>query len=258
MLCIKTTSISPPQKPTVLGYEFPSLHIIFSYWLQLDTDVYSLSCLQRKSSSEHKGDKRKDGAYLVGPAARGQRRERGRPLWGHRRLLHFPSVGAVCGNKGIQKEGEILHLGEWGHRPSASPDAWQRCAHTWVVQGGASLAPCLLCACLFISLFYLEAALTSPLGTEHLSGVLLMKALKKKPLDNELSQDHEGVFSDKIVKKQTYMPLHTWACAGAHTWYTHVHAMQTHTRRHTQLPGQGQAHCHGSRGPCTRSPSFPH
>ena len=117
MLCIKTTSISPPQKPTVLGYEFPSLHIIFSYWLQLDTDVYSLSCLQRKSSSGHKVDKRKDGTYLVGPAARGQRRESSWPLWGHRRLLHFPSVGAVCGNKGIQKEGEILHLGEWGHGP---------------------------------------------------------------------------------------------------------------------------------------------
>lgn len=29
MLRIKTTSISPPQKPTVLGYEFPSLHVIF-------------------------------------------------------------------------------------------------------------------------------------------------------------------------------------------------------------------------------------
>lgn len=48
MLCIKITSISPPTKLTVLGYEFPSLHIIFSYWLQLDKDVYSLFCPQRK------------------------------------------------------------------------------------------------------------------------------------------------------------------------------------------------------------------
>ena len=75
--------------------------------------------------------KRKDGAYLVNPAGRGQRREGGHwPLWGHRRLLHFPSRGAVCGNRGVQMEGEILHPGEWGHRPGALPDVWQRCAHS--------------------------------------------------------------------------------------------------------------------------------
>lgn len=87
----------------------------------------------------------------------------------------------------------------------------------------------------FILLLYLEATLPSPLGTEYLSEVLLMKAFKqqKKPLDNELSQYHEGVFSDTAVK-WTDTPLRMQASVGAHVCI-HVYVACRATR--TGTPG---------------------